>query len=444
MTESQRPNRPFLTYVGLVVLSAVLIVITAWRLFPPMASFQLILLLVAVILSENFRFSIEPYSVSLAFPLGVASAILCGPAASCVVAAVSSINIDELRQRKPAPIVLFNLGQMVLSTGLSACLYMWLGGRVLQVGVSSFRPLGVGDFPQILVPALAMSVTCVLGNMLLTAVGMALFTRQPLSSTASTMITFVPTQFTLAGLGFLVAQVLAISALALPLVLAPLAVARQLFLRYAGLKVAYVDTIRSLVGALEAKDPYTRGHSERVSTYAVALGRSCGMDSRDLERLEYAALLHDIGKLAVPSMVLTKPGRLEPEEMLQIREHPARGADMIRRIPPLRDLAQAVFQHHEWFDGTGYPLRQGSDELSLSARVLSIADSYDAMTTTRAYRPALSREDAIAELIRGAGSQFDAEIVRLFVECRFDAEDGAQSVLVEQAISTRTEPVRSS
>jgi putative nucleotidyltransferase with HDIG domain len=236
----------------------------------------------------------------------------------------------------------------------------------------------------------------------------------------STMVEFVPTQFTLAGLGFLLAQVLAISALALPLFFAPLAVARQFYLRYAGLKTAYVDTIRSLVGALEAKDPYTRGHSERVSEYAVALGEAMGLDSRALERLEYAALLHDIGKLAVPSAILVKPGRLEADEMEQIRAHPDRGADMIRRIPPLRDLAQSVVQHHEWFNGSGYPERRPGEELSGAAKILSVADSFDAMTTTRAYRRALSLDEAIAELIRGAGTQFDGDVVKVFIECRVE------------------------
>ena len=424
MTEKSHPNRPFLFYVACILLAATAVTAVSWALFPPKMSLQLLLLLVAVILSENFRFSIEPYSMSLSFPLGVASAMLCGPAVGCAVAAVASINVDELRSRKPFPIILFNLGQMVLSLGLAACVYVWLGGRVLHDGRGTFVPWSAGDFPGVMVPLIALAVVVVFGNMLLTAAGMALYTHQPLQSTMSAMVAFVPTQFTLAGVGFLVAEALAISPLALPLFIAPLGVARQLYLCYAGLKVAYVDTIRSLVGALEAKDPYTRGHSERVSAYAVALGAAMGMDIRGTERLEYAALLHDIGKLAVSSGVLTKPGRLEQSEMQQIREHPARGAEMILRIPPLRDLAGAVVQHHEWFDGTGYPEHLRGEQLSDAAKILSVADCYDAMTTTRSYRRALSREEAIAELIGGAGTQFDPEIVRAFVECRFELVTG--------------------
>jgi len=314
------------------------------------------------------------------------------------------------------PIVCFNLGQLVLSTGLSASCYVWLGGRVLQNSSGGFSPWAGADFPTVVIPLVAVAVLCVSGNLLLMVVAVTLHSRETLNAAASSMVAIVPAQFTLAGVGFLVAQVLAISAWALPLFIAPLVLARQLYFRYAALKTAYADTIRSLVGAMEAKDPYTRGHSERVSKYAVALGEAAGLDSRALERLEYAALLHDIGKLAVPSAVLTKPGTLDLDETQEIRRHPERGSEMIARIPPLRDLVNAVAQHHERVDGNGYPGRVRGLELSSVARILSVADSFDAMTSTRSYRSALDTDEAIAELIRGANTQFDEEIVRLFVQ----------------------------
>jgi HD-GYP domain-containing protein (c-di-GMP phosphodiesterase class II) len=219
------------------------------------------------------------------------------------------------------------------------------------------------------------------------------------------------------------AQVLAINPIALPLFVAPLVVAQQLYSRYAALKSAYVDTVRSLVGALEAKDPYTRGHSERVAEYAAGIGAALGLDSRSQERLAYAALLHDLGKLEVPSRVLTKPGRLDYDETEAIRGHPARGAEMVSRIPPLRDLAEFVRLHHEWYGGGGYPKGLDSKDIPQSALILAVADCYDAMTTTRAYRPAMPREAAVAELIRCAGTQFDPVIVRAFIEARIGATD---------------------
>lgn len=429
MSESSHAPRPFLIYGFIVLVTALAAAVYSWESFPPQYSTQLALLCVAVLLSENFAFSIEPYSISLAFPLSMAGAVLCGPAAGCLVAALSATNYREIKSHKPLSAIVFNLGQLVLSAAIAAWAYFLLGGRFLQGPHGAFQPWTAADFPSIVVPMVAAAILAVGANMLLTAGAMALLTARRIESTVGTMVAFVPTQLALALVGYLIAQALAINPLALPLFIAPLAVARQLYMRYAGLKTAYVDTVRSLVGALEAKDPYTRGHSERVSGYAAALGHALSLGPRDLERLEYAALLHDIGKLAVASSVLTKPGKLDSDEMERIREHPARGASMIRRIPPLRDLADAVEQHHEWFDGTGYPAHRPGTELSSAARILSVADCYDAMTTTRAYRRALSREEAIAELIDGAGSQFDAEIVRVFVECRLGrgAEAAADS-----------------
>ena len=397
-------------------MSAVALFTGLWQTYPPQLSVQAALLVVAVLISENFSFSIEPYSVSLAFPLGVASALLCGPTVSCLVAAVSATSYGEVRQGKPFSVVSFNLAQLVLSTGLAAAAYVRLGGRVLGSSPLGSRALEAADFPRVLLPLVAMAAIAVLGNMLITAVGVSLLTRRRLADLARTMTPFVPAQLALAFVGFLVAQVLAISILALPLFIAPLAVARQLYMRYAGMKEAYVDTVRSLIGALEAKDPYTRGHSERVSVYSAELGALMALDARALERLEYAALLHDLGKLAVSGSVLSKPGRLEPAEMDQIREHPSKGAQMIGRIPPLRDLAETISQHHERLDGTGYPAGICSSDICLGAKILAVADSYDAMTTTRAYRPALTREQAVGELLDGRGSQFDHEVVRVFVD----------------------------
>lgn len=416
MSEQTRTPRPFVIYVAACSAAAASLFAALCIHFPPQLSVPAVLLVAAVVLSENFQFSIEPYSVSLAYPLWVASALLCGPSVSCIVAALSAVNYRDIREGKPKSVVLFNLAQLVLTCGLAAGAYVWLGGRILLVSPVQSAPLNAGDFPQMFVPLAALAVISVLGNMLLTAIGMALFTTRPLSETARTMVSFVPSQFALAFVGFLVAQVLAISYWALPLFVAPLVVARQLYLRYAGLMTAYADTIRSLIGALEAKDPYTRGHSERVSAYAADLGAAMGLDPRALERLEYAALLHDLGKLAVPGAVLTKPGRLEPEEMDRIREHPARGAEMVKRIPHLRDLADTVAQHHERIDGEGYPLGLRGADMQLAARVLAVADCFDAMTTTRAYRRALDFDEALAELRGGSGTQFDAEVVRIFIE----------------------------
>jgi HD-GYP domain-containing protein (c-di-GMP phosphodiesterase class II) len=428
LADTPRIARPFLVFSLTVFVTAIAVFAYSWEAFPPQLAIQYILLAAAVLLSENYAFAIEPYSISLAFPMAMAAMVLGGPTWGIVIAALSFTNYRELKAHKPAPMVAFNFGQLVISSGVAGLTYWYLGGRFLQGADGVFRGWNSDDFPRMLLPMAAAAILCVTVNMLLTATAMGLIMRRPVRSTAATMLALTPTQLALAFVGYLIGETLAISALALPLFVAPLVVARQLYMRYVDMKGAFVDTVRSLVGALEAKDPYTRGHSERVAEYAAALARAHSLNPREIERLEYAALLHDLGKLSVPSSILVKPGRLEQEEMALIKEHPGRGGLMIGRIPPLKDLAEAVAQHHEWFDGTGYPNQIAGESQSLAARILAVADSFDAMTTTRAYRPALTHEQAVAELIGGAGTQFDPEVVRIFIDARVGNTRGLAEV----------------
>lgn len=172
------------------------------------------------------------------------------------------------------------------------------------------------------------------------------------------------------------------------------------------------ETIQALSNAIEAKDIYTKGHCDRVTEISLLLGEAAGLDSRALETLELAGMLHDVGKVAVHSHILTKPGPLTPEEFDSIRQHPENGYAMLRGIPFLEEPAQLIRQHHERMDGTGYPFGLAGGEILLGARILSIADAYDAMTSARAYRRTpLSAEEAIAQLEAGAGTQFDPLLV---------------------------------
>lgn len=423
MSEKLGVARPFMLLTSIVAPLGLASLAVSLRYAPPPLDLSFAVLILATLLSENFAFSLPDYSVSLSYPLCMAAIVWGGPGAAGIVAATSCTNYNELHARRSLWFIAFNFGQLVLVWTTGAFIYEWLWHAVMPASAGhvlyTFQSI---DFPRILIPMAAVALYCAAGNLLLTSTAAAALGLNTLRGQSLAMLGFLPTQVALAFVGYLIAQVINLNALALPLFVAPLIVARQLYLRYAGLKDAYVDTVRSLVGALEAKDPYTRGHSERVSDYAASLGSSLGLDTRGVERLEYAALLHDIGKLAIPGAILVKPGKLDASEMSLIEEHPGRGASMIKRIPPLRDLADTILQHHEWFDGSGYPLGLAGEELSLAARVLAVADCYDAMTTTRSYRPALTRQEAVAELIRGAGTQFDPEVVRAFISSQVGAE----------------------
>lgn len=184
---------------------------------------------------------------------------------------------------------------------------------------------------------------------------------------------------------------------------------------YQQLQQTLQETIQGLVTALEAKDRYTSGHTKRVTDYAVMLARGLGLNNEEIELVRRAALLHDIGKIGIRLEALNKPGNLSQNEYEAFKEHPRHSKQILEPIHFLRDIIPIVEAHHERWDGTGYPLGLKGEEIPLAARILAVADSFDAMTSDRPYRKALSRQMAIKELKENANSQFDPLLVEVFI-----------------------------
>lgn len=177
----------------------------------------------------------------------------------------------------------------------------------------------------------------------------------------------------------------------------------------------FYGVIQSMVRIVEAKDPYTRGHSERVAEYAVKIARRMGVPAADLEMLKQIAVLHDIGKLGIRDMVLNKPGQLTPEEWDMMRMHPVTGEEILKPLFLDPRMLEIVRSHHERYDGKGYPDGLNREQINMLAQILSVADAFDAMTSSRAYRPTSMRmEQAVQELHKGKGSQFDPRVVEIF------------------------------
>jgi putative nucleotidyltransferase with HDIG domain len=177
-----------------------------------------------------------------------------------------------------------------------------------------------------------------------------------------------------------------------------------------------VATLALLSSTIESRDPFARGHASRVEVLAHVLARRLGLDRQVLMRLRLGALLHDIGKLAVPEAVLVKPGALNDVERAQIRRHPGAGAWMLRAIGVASEALPGVLFHHERWDGRGYPDQLGGEDIPLGARVFSVADTLDAITSDRPYRRAGRWEDAVTEIVNQAGTQFDPRVVSAFQE----------------------------
>jgi putative nucleotidyltransferase with HDIG domain len=181
------------------------------------------------------------------------------------------------------------------------------------------------------------------------------------------------------------------------------------------LQDAYVSTVRLLVSRIEEKDPYTHGHTERVASYAVGIARAFEFDVDEVQRIQFGAFLHDIGKVHTEDKVLHKPGALTEEEWKVVKMHPVRGAEMVRGVRFLERCVDMIRHHHERVDGRGYPDGLTGDELTLAAKIVNVADAFDAMTTDRPYRAGLTAEEAVAQMLEKAGTQFAPEVVGVFV-----------------------------
>lgn len=179
------------------------------------------------------------------------------------------------------------------------------------------------------------------------------------------------------------------------------------------LRLAYVSTVRALAEAIDAKDPYTRGHSERVGVYSSRVARELACEPRFIERIYLAGLLHDVGKIGIPDAIIAKPGRLTDEEYELIKRHPEIGARILEPVSFLSDVVDCVRHHHEWYDGSwrGYPDRLVAGKIPLPSRIILVADTVEAMTSDRPYRKGLSLDRVIEELHRFSGTQFDPTVV---------------------------------
>ncbi|MBN1292731.1 MAG: response regulator [Candidatus Latescibacteria bacterium] len=179
----------------------------------------------------------------------------------------------------------------------------------------------------------------------------------------------------------------------------------------------YSDTVvASLANAIESKDKYTEGHNERVSRFAVELAKVAGLNDKEQEMVRMAGILHDIGKIGIPDNILNKPGALTDDEFTIIKSHPQHGEKILKPLHSLHGVRDVVLYHHERFDGKGYPYGLKGEQIPIYARIVAIADSYDAMTTKRPYRNAYTQNEAIKELETKAGQWWDPELIRLFVD----------------------------
>jgi hypothetical protein len=333
----------------------------------------------------------------------------------------------------------FNTAQMTLAASASALVFTILHGHTISES----------SFPYLILPFIAALVAHCIVNGTLVASIVHFHQDVPMrvvfqGTMAGSVLNYVG--YGLFGLLLAVLwsdQGAGVGPAAAILVMLPLFVARWAYEQYAEQQRAYDRTVRTLIAAVETKDPYTRGHSERVSAASVLIARKIGMREDRVASLRYAGMLHDIGKLGVPTRVLQKTGRLNAEEFAAIQLHPMRGLEMVREIEFLDEAFAGIMHHHERLDGKGYPMGLAGDQIPEFARAIAVADAFDSMTTTRSYRGARSTADALEELVRCAGSQFDPHMVTAMVaaieEHGWEAESVPLFPAIEEAVAA--EPI---
>jgi len=396
-------------YIGVVTVAAIALFLF---LLPSMPDFSKIWIPFLFFLTFSIFAEFIPVQlpiggvISIGFPIDFLLILVYGPATAMLISALGAM-IGEILERKISWYkIIFNASQYALTTGIAGIVYQKAGGIV-----------GAENIIRFIFQAFVCTCTYCIVNI-------SLFSFVVLLSQQENMKTIwrmsirdtVPSYIAEAPMGFLMAIVyIEVGIIGIILFFLPLLLARRSFELYTKMRKVYLDTIRALAAAIDAKDPYTKGHSERVSKNAVALAQEMNLPDREIECIEYSALLHDVGKIGIEDKILRKEDKLTNTEFRKIKEHTIMGANIIEPVDFLKKSYKAVYHHHEKFNGKGYPDGIKEDEIPLSARIIAVADAYDAMGSDRPYRKKLNPEHIITELKEQSGKQFDPEVVKAFI-----------------------------
>jgi len=329
--------------------------------------------------------------------------ILPNPFAICWIALIGTIEIRDVKREIQLWATLYNRFDFMLSAYAA-----YLAVDLTRDSVRPDDPLGV--IAQIVLAGLAFSIV----NLLLGVSAASLRAQMCLSRIWSLSVSNILTGvLALVPLGWLMGEIsVKVGLWAAAMFMVPLYLARFAFSKYAETRELFFGTVSALSQAIDAKDGFTRGHADRVSRIAGAIAREFGIPERQIEQIELAGMLHDIGKIGVEDRILMKPHRLEQDEQELMRRHTIYGASILMPSAALRPLVPIVLHHHENFDGSGYPEGLKGEEIPIGSRIIIVADAYEAMTSDRIYRKAIGHDRAMDQLNKYKGIQFDPKVVR--------------------------------
>lgn len=406
------PNKKTYIYIGIIFLLSLMVL---GHLAPNFSTINIKMLLfwgILTIIVESLVIQLQNDSVavSVGSAINLAAIIVGGPLLATISAAMGFLFRRPKIPKKgythlfntPYYITLFNVCQSVVVTGIMGIIYIHTGGIIGKFSI----------IQTILILFMGTLLNTIIISILIVTMTNDKFIKIWVTNIKGTILSSIA----VGTIGIIMAlSFISYGYGAVLLFLGPLLLARYSFKLYIDVTNVSLSTIESLSKALDAKDSYTSGHASRVEEYAVELAKIYGLSLKKIEDIKKAAILHDIGKIGINDSILNKSGSLTFEEFEKIKEHPKVGADIIGEISFLKDISEIIRYHHERYDGKGYPEGLKKDEVPIEAYIISIVDSYDAMTSDRPYRSALSKEEALREIEINVGRQFHPMVAESFI-----------------------------
>jgi len=435
MEEQLTKDRLANLYIGAIAVAGAVCVVTTSVTVRSESLDPVMVVLVMVLAGVAQRNPVKLFgatAISVAFAIQVAAYVLFGAGLTLWVTIVVVAVNAYTPKRKPFRKVIFNFGQLTLSAYLAATAYTVVGGKV---------PPGA-FVPTIVAVAVSAALYFVV-NTTFTATVIALTSDLKFGPVWRQNFGWMPINWlaTAVNGAALALAYQALGPIGVIVFLLPLGVAWYSFKLYmdksmqlrqrneqllaandllnrtnSRLEASHVSVIGALLGSLAAKDHYTQGHSAATMFHALGVAKKLGLGPDELCAVELGALFHDIGKIGIPEHILRKPDKLTELEWAEMKAHPAIGANLLAQVPNLERIRPIVLAHHERYDGTGYPNGLKGNDIPLAAQIISVADTYQAMTSSRTYRPALAHRDAIKELRKVAGTQLSPTVVEAFIQ----------------------------
>lgn len=406
-------NKKTIVYIGFLSIIAILAFILLLLNFtiPSLKMFLFWSVLCIIVESLLIALPNNSVGVSVGYATNLASIIVGGPLLGTTVSLLGFLfRVPKIPEKgyshlfnTPIYKTVFNVSQNIIVTSVMGLVYIGTGGVVGEFHLSQ----------TILILLIGAVLNTIIISKLMSLLGLQPFVKIWLSNIRGTFASAIA----VGTIGVIISiAFIGYGYWAVILFFGPLLLARYSFKLYIDMRNLYISTIQVLNKTMEAKDPYTSGHANRVEEYAVGLAEVHGLSFNTVQDIKTAAILHDIGKLGIDDSILNKASKLTQEEYAIIMKHPSIGADIISNVDFLKKVTKMVKYHHERYDGGGYPEGLAGEDIPIEACILAIADSYDAMTSDRPYRKALTKEEALNEIQKNAGTQFHPVLAEKFVE----------------------------